>query len=713
MTQPLKIYLCDLVHDFIGAATYMFPLNIGYLAAYLKEEFGDTVEVRLFKFPADLLRAVDAEVPGIVGFSHYVWNANLNVQLAQRVKERSSDTLMVFGGPNIDYTDFGIKRFFDFAKVADAFIPYQGETPFNHLVHEYLARDCDGTALISQTLDGAFLYDRDTDKILKGATPPRIKHPDKIPSPYLSGILDEFFNTKLIPIIETNRGCPFQCTFCAQGMASLNKINYFSTERVHDEIKYVAQHVKNTNLLHFADSNFGIVDRDIEIAEYTVKMRDTLGYPRKVSSNMAKNRPPDKMIGIAELLGDTALVVSLQSLDDGVLERIKRQNIRTSYFKEIIHNVNDRGGISGTEIILGLPGETAKSHLDTIRQLFDMDVSYIIAYNGLILEGTELSEQKDSGEFQCKTKFRLIDSSFGEYFVPFSQAYNASGVCDENIVSFECEEGILETDTMSQEEILSFRPVHWLIQFMWNYRFYHDFLKYMQNLSVNPIDYIIKLIEIAPSSELPLVRSIFDDFKCEALDEWFDSPEALCEHYSRPERLKQLKDGLYGKMNGKYIFRVLVELKRDFEQHMLDGLDYFPVLKANKATFSELLNFLSASIIDLEVDLKDVERSKNIHFGYDFLQWRQDNYCPDCSDTYKHGDVEYAFRLSDETVASLEKLLTQYQHSNKNVTLRKMSEYMPIKDLFYEVSSGQSQSQTSVVAKDLIAIQEDRKGVAE
>ena len=40
MTQPLKIFLCDLVHDFIGAATYMLPLNIGYLAAYLKEEFG-------------------------------------------------------------------------------------------------------------------------------------------------------------------------------------------------------------------------------------------------------------------------------------------------------------------------------------------------------------------------------------------------------------------------------------------------------------------------------------------------------------------------------------------------------------------------------------------------------------------------------------------------------------------------------------------------
>ncbi|MDP7398888.1 MAG: cobalamin B12-binding domain-containing protein, partial [Lentisphaeria bacterium] len=147
MTQPLKIFLCDLVHDFIGAATYMFPLNIGYLAAYLKEEFGDAVDVRLFKFPENLLRAVDNETPAIVGFSHYVWNADLNAKVAQRVKARSPGTLMVFGGPNIDYTDFGIKRFFNAAKVADAFIPYQGETPFNHLVREYLTHDCDGGAL--------------------------------------------------------------------------------------------------------------------------------------------------------------------------------------------------------------------------------------------------------------------------------------------------------------------------------------------------------------------------------------------------------------------------------------------------------------------------------------------------------------------------------------------------------------------------------------
>jgi len=44
----------------------------------------------------------------------------------------------------------------------------------------------------------------------------RIKDLDEIPSPYLTGVLDKFFDGKLAPFIETNRGCPFTCSFAIQ-----------------------------------------------------------------------------------------------------------------------------------------------------------------------------------------------------------------------------------------------------------------------------------------------------------------------------------------------------------------------------------------------------------------------------------------------------------------------------------------------------------------
>ena len=173
-----------------------------------------------------------------------------------------------------------------------------------------------------------------------------------------------------------------------------------------------------------------------------------------------------------------------------------------------------------------------------------------------MLDGSELSLQRERGEFQCYTKFRLSDNCFGEF---------------DGRKYFEIEEGIRRTNTMSEEDILYFRSIHWLIQFLWNYRFYYDLLKYIQSLGVNPIDYIIKLIDDIDNSETPeSVKDIFRSFKKEARDEWFDSPEQLREYYSHPENFDYLQKGNHGKLNGKYVFRVLLEIRKDFEKYLYD-----------------------------------------------------------------------------------------------------------------------------------------------
>jgi hypothetical protein len=45
MAQSLKIYLADLTYDTITLSTEVFPLNIGYVAAYAFERLGDSLEV--------------------------------------------------------------------------------------------------------------------------------------------------------------------------------------------------------------------------------------------------------------------------------------------------------------------------------------------------------------------------------------------------------------------------------------------------------------------------------------------------------------------------------------------------------------------------------------------------------------------------------------------------------------------------------------------
>ena len=47
-----------------------------------------------------------------------------------------------------------------------------------------------------------------------------LKDLNDIPSPYLTGLLDPFLHEGYQPMLETNRSCPYRCTFCAWGIGT-------------------------------------------------------------------------------------------------------------------------------------------------------------------------------------------------------------------------------------------------------------------------------------------------------------------------------------------------------------------------------------------------------------------------------------------------------------------------------------------------------------
>ena len=166
---------------------------------------------------------------------------------------------------------------------------------------------------------------------LKASEIGRIKDITELPSPYKAGILDEYLDGRLLPTIQTNRGCPFTCTFCTEGQSIWSRITKKKVEVVNAEIDYIYAKMmelepdKRRYDLLITDSNFGMYPEDIEISKHISKLQKKSGWPKYINVATGKNNK-ERVLEAAKILnGALSLAGSVQSLDKNILEKIQRK----------------------------------------------------------------------------------------------------------------------------------------------------------------------------------------------------------------------------------------------------------------------------------------------------------------------------------------------------------------------------------------------------
>tara|TARA_B100002003_G_C13750263_1_gene373605 strand:+ start:74 stop:418 length:345 start_codon:yes stop_codon:yes gene_type:complete len=95
--KPLKIYLGDLTYNTIVVSTESLPINIGFIASYCIKQFGNKVDITLFKYISDLEKAISESPPDILGLSNYCWCQNISQEMFKLFTKKKPKWLKSLG----------------------------------------------------------------------------------------------------------------------------------------------------------------------------------------------------------------------------------------------------------------------------------------------------------------------------------------------------------------------------------------------------------------------------------------------------------------------------------------------------------------------------------------------------------------------------------------------------------------------------------------
>ena len=394
----------------------VLPLAAGLLAACVREDpvlnQAYRVQLKFQKVPDASFVAQLAE-PAVLGFSTYIWNLQRSLRTAKLAKERFPDCVVIFGGPSVPRYDADVGDFLANHRFVDVLVHGEGELAFVELLHAIRG----GADL--RSVKGICFRSEDPRGYVR--TPPRERIADlgAIPSPFLNGVFDEVLadyrdyfleRTGGMVLFETNRGCPFSCTFCDWGQAVQSRVNLFPEERVFRELDWMARN--QVRFAYSCDANFGIKDRDLKIAQRLGRLHQETGYPLKFFVNWMKNSE-EKSLRVADALWEagvqTKVTLSMQSLDAATLKAVKRDNIDLGTYAALKRDYDRRGIPTYCELILGLPGETYDSFAAGLEKVTSpLLKDYFHLYPALIIPNTEMADPACRREFGIETSLLWV-----------------------------------------------------------------------------------------------------------------------------------------------------------------------------------------------------------------------------------------------------------------------------------------------------------------
>ncbi|SGY88197.1 B12-binding domain-containing radical SAM protein [Moritella viscosa] len=224
---------------------------------------------------------------------------------------------------------------------------------------------------------------------------------EKLASPYLDGSLMLDQGQDMIHW-ETRRGCVFKCNFCAHRDLKNKKVHLLGMDKIKQELDlFKRKDIKKINVL---DPIFNNETNHKEILKYAIEIDLTA----LLSLQVRFERINEEFLELCSQL-NVHLEFGLQTAVKSESQIIERANNMNKVDKSIalIQQWQQPFEVS---LIYGLPGQTVDSFQYSIEYLQQRGVTIIKAFPLMLLEGTQL--------FEDKNKFNITEDLIDDSGIP-------------------------------------------------------------------------------------------------------------------------------------------------------------------------------------------------------------------------------------------------------------------------------------------------------
>ncbi|MHA1204599.1 MAG: B12-binding domain-containing radical SAM protein [Candidatus Heimdallarchaeaceae archaeon] len=319
--------------------------------------------------------------PIIIGFGVYIWNINKIITIVKKLRKLGFEGYIILGGPEVTFKS---PELFSIEHLVDYFVKGAGEKAFCHIIN----------AIKNNTkiqMEGVYENLRNSEDVFTSE-----KIFTEVIPPLISKSFDSRYIGERFARLQTQRGCPYTCTYCAHSMG-YRKCTYRSLEYIDKEFEVLKEN--NVKTVAVIDPVFFLNRKhSLKLLEIKEKIIPEITFELQTRLEIL-----DKSL-IKFLEGkNIKLEFGVQSLDQKVLLAIKRNN----NIDKILQNLELVSKYMipfETNLIYGLPFQTYDSHSSDVEILNSYNGNSLVIYRLQLLTGTYLFKQVQR-EFKSKMFF--------------------------------------------------------------------------------------------------------------------------------------------------------------------------------------------------------------------------------------------------------------------------------------------------------------------